>query len=134
MRSVPTRSVASTQFLIGAVLLLLAVLFYYFAVLRIDYYKTALLDLGWSDSSCYFAQAKSIIKDGNLFLNFGYKRLPSLWPPGYPVLMLPWLEWLPDADSILAPFRTNQTIGLLLLFAAFAFYSYLKMPLTGGFA
>jgi 4-amino-4-deoxy-L-arabinose transferase-like glycosyltransferase len=48
--------------------------------------------------------------------------------------MLPWLKILPEADSILAPFRTNQTIGLLLLFSVFGFYLYLAMPLTGGFA
>jgi hypothetical protein len=48
--------------------------------------------------------------------------------------MLPWLKILPEADSILAPFRTNQTIGLLLLLATFAFYGYLEKPLTGGFA
>src|SRR6266850_6637515 len=74
------------------------------------------------------------MKDGYPYLNFGYKKLPSIWTSGYPALMLPWLKVLPDADSILAPFRTNQTIGLLLLLATFAFYSYLKMPLTGGFA
>src|SRR5262249_59377105 len=34
----------------------------------------------------------------------------------------------------LAPFRTNQTLGLLLLLTVFAFYAYLAMPLTGGFA
>ena len=39
-----------------------------------------------------------------------------------------------EADSILAPFRTNQTIGLLLLLTTFGFYSYLEMPLTSGFA
>ena len=115
-------------------LLLCALTFYYFAVLKIDYYKTGLLDLGWSDSSWYFAQAKAIMRDGYPHLNFGYKKLPSIWPSGYPALMLPWLKVLPDADSILAPFRTNQTIGLLLLLATFAFYSYLEMPLTGGFA
>jgi hypothetical protein len=134
MQSVPKRSVTTTQFLIGAVLFLSAVAFYYFAVLKIDYYKTGLLDLGWSDASCYFAQAKAIIKDGDPYLNFGYKKLPSIWPPGYPALMLPWLKILPAADSILAPFRTNQTIGLLLLLVTFAFYSSLNMPLTGGFA
>src|SRR5204863_7122401 len=32
------------------------------------------------------------------------------------------------------PFRTSQTMGLLLLVAVFAFYTYLAMPLTGGFA
>jgi hypothetical protein len=48
--------------------------------------------------------------------------------------MLPWLKVLPEADSILAPFRTNHTIGLLLLLATFGFYIYLERPLTGGFA
>jgi len=134
MRSVPKRNFTTTRFLIGAVLLLFAIAFYYFSVLNVDYYKTGLLDLGWSDPSYYFAQAKAIMRDGYPYLNFGYKKLPSNYPPGYPALMLPWLKVLPDADSILAPFRTNQTIGLLLLLATFAFYSYLKMPLTGGFA
>jgi hypothetical protein len=112
----------------------LAIAFYYLAVLNVDYYKTGLLDLGWSDPSYYFAQAKAIMRDGYPYLNFGYQKLPSNYPPGYPALILPWLKVLPDADSILAPFRTNQTIGLLLLLATFAFYSYLEMPLTGGFA
>jgi hypothetical protein len=134
MLSVPSRNSTTTRFLIGTALLLCALTFYYFAVLKVDYYKTGLLDLGWSDSSCYFAQAKAIMKDGYPYLNFGYKKLPSIWPSGYPALMLPWLKVLPDADSMLAPFRTNQTIGLLLLLATFAFYSYLQMPLIGGFA
>ena len=75
-----------------------------------------------------------MMKDGYPYLNFGYKKLPSMWPSGYPALMLLWLKILPEADSILAPFRTNQTVGLLLLLATFGFYVYLKMPLTGGFA
>ena len=134
MLSVPSSNSTTTRFLVGTALLLCALIFYYFAVLKVDYYKTGLLDLGWSDASCYFAQAKAIMKDGYPDLNFGYKKLPSIWPSGYPALMLPWLKVLPNADSVLAPFRTNQTIGLLLLLATFAFYSYLKMPLTGGFA
>ena len=134
MRSVPSRNSTTTRFLIGTALLLCALTFYYFALLDVDYSKTGLLDLGWSDSSWYFAQAKAIMRDGHPYLNFGYTKLPSIWPSGYPALMLPWLKVLPDADSVLAPFRTNQTIGLLLLLATFAFYSYLQMPLTGGFA
>jgi hypothetical protein len=112
----------------------LAIAFYYFSVLNVDYYKTGLLDLGWSDPSQYFAQAKAMMKDGYPYLNFGYQKVPSVYPPGYPSLMLPWLKVLPEADSILAPFRTNQTIGLLLILTTFGFYSYLEMPLTGGFA
>ena len=67
-------------------------------------------------------------------IQIGYETLPSRYPPGYPALVLPWLKVLPQAHSVLAPFRTNQTIGLLLLLAIFVFYSYLAMPLTGGFA
>jgi hypothetical protein len=47
--------------------------------------------------------------------------------------MLPWLKIFP-ADAVVAPFRTNQTLGLLMLLMVFAFYVYLAMPLTGGFA
>ena len=119
---------------LGRLSFLCALTFYYFAVLNVDYYKTGLLDLGWSDSSLYFAQAKAMMKDGYPYLNFGYQKMPSMYPPGYPALMLPWLKVLPEADSILAPFRTNQTIGLLLLLTTFGFYSYLEMPLTSGFA
>ena len=134
MWSVLKRNVTTTRFLIGTVLLLCALTFYYFTVLNVDYYKTGLLDFGWVDPSQYFAQAKAMMKDGYPYVNFGYKKLPSLYPSGYPALMLPWLKVLPETDSILAPFRTNQTIGLLLLLATFGFYSYLEMPLTGGFA
>jgi hypothetical protein len=111
-----------------------ALTFYYFVVLRIDYHKTRLLDLGWSDSAQYFATAKAMARDGYPYLDFGHEKLPTTYPIGYPALMMPWLKILPEAESILAPYRTNQTIGLLLLLTAFGFYSYLGMPLTGGFA
>ena len=126
---------ANAQFLVGLLLLLCSLAFYYFAVLRIDYRKTTLLDLApHPDATEYFAQAKALRRDAWPYIQIGYERLPSRYPFGYPVLMLPWLKVLPGADSVLAPFRTNQTIGLLLLLAVFAFYAYLAMPLTGGFA
>jgi len=110
-------------------------MFYYFAVLRIDYRKTALLDLGpHPDATEYFAQAKALQRDGWPSIQIGYEKLPSRYPFGYPALMLPWLKILREADAVLAPFRTSQTTGLLLLLAVFAFYAYLAMPLTGGFA
>src|SRR5437667_8138506 len=127
--------IANAQFLVCALLLLCALTFYYFAVLRIDYSKTMLLDLGpYPDATEYFAQAKALRREGWPSIQIGYDKLPSRFPFGYPVLMLPWLKILPGADAVLAPFRTNQTIGLLLLLAVFAFYAYLAMPLTGGFA
>jgi hypothetical protein len=123
------------DYFIGLSLLLCALVFYFFAVLRIDYAKTALLDLHpHPDAVEYFAQAKSLLKEGRPQIQIGYDKLPSRFPFGYPVLMLPWLKILPESDSILAPFRTNQTLGLLLLVIAFGFYSYTLMPLAGGFA
>ena len=118
----------------GALLFICALVFYYFSVLKIDYRNTNLLDLGTSDPTHYFAQAKALLRYGLPSIQIGYDKMPPLWPAGYPALMLPWLKILPEADSILAPFRTNQTIGLLLLFSVFGFYLYLAMPLTGGFA
>src|SRR5438093_6607453 len=126
---------ATSQFWVGVLLLLCALTFYYFAVLRVDYSKTMLVDLApHPDATEYFAQAKALRRDGWPSIQIGYEKLPSRYPPGYPVLMLPWLKVLPGADVVLAPFRTNQTLGLLLLLAVFAFYAYLAMPLTGGFA
>src|SRR6266513_898774 len=128
------RNFATIQTLMGALLFICALVFYYFSVLTIDYRDTNLLDLGQSDATHYFAQAKALLKYGLPSVQIGYDKMPSLWPAGYPALMLPWLKILPQTDSILAPFRTNQTIGLLLLFAVFGFYLYLAMPLNGGFA
>jgi len=129
------RNFATVPFVAGTLLFLCALTFYYFAVLRIDYKKTTLLDLGpYPDATEYFAQVKALRRDGWPSIQIGYEKLPSRYPFGYPVLMLPWLRMLPEADTVLAPFRTSQTMGLLLLLAVFAFYTYLAMPLTGGFA
>src|SRR5215813_12597038 len=126
---------AEPQLVVGASLLLAALTFYYFAVLRTDYSKTILLDLApHPDSTEYFAQAQALRRDGWPSIQIGYEKLPSRYPFGYPALMLPWLKILPEADAVLAPFRTSQTMGLLLLLAVFAFYAYLATPLTGGFA
>jgi hypothetical protein len=134
-RVITLRRFATAQFLIGALLLLCALTFYYFTVLRIDYSKTTLLDLRpHPDVTEYFAQAKALDRDGWPTIQIGYEKLPSKYPFGYSVLMLPWLKILPEADAVLAPFRTSQTMGLILILAVFAFYAYLAMPLTGGFA
>lgn len=135
MTEVPKREFAAAPFLVGALFLLCALTFYYFAVLRIDYSKTALLDLGpHPDATEYFAQAKAMECGRWPSIQIGYDKLPSRYPLGYPALMLPWLKILPQADSILAPFKTNQTLGLLLVVIVFGFYVYLRMPLAGGFA
>jgi hypothetical protein len=116
----------------GVLCFVLSVLFYYGGVLRVQLRRTDFLDLGpYPDAVEYFAQANSIMKDGKPTIQIGYDKLPSRYPPGYPVLMIPWLSCLPE-NGILAPFRTNQTIGLLLLVGAFGFYCLIGRPLAGG--
>ena len=128
------RSCPTTHIVMGTVLLICALTFYYFSVLRIDYRDSNLLFFGYADPVQYFAQARALLKHSLPTIQIGYDKYPPVYPIGYPVLMLPWLKILAEADSILAPFRTNQTVGLLLLLGVFGFYLYLAMPLTGGFA
>src|SRR5438552_10435619 len=129
------RKFATAPFLVGTLLFLCALTFYYFAVLGVDYSKTTLLNLApHPDATEYFAQAKALERHGWPSIQIGYEKLPSRYPFGYPVLMLPWLKILPEADAVLAPFRTSQTMGVSLLLAVFGFYAYLAMPLTGGVA
>ena len=128
------RSCPTTHIVMGTVLLICALTFYYFSVLRIDYRDSNLLFFGYADPVQYFAQARALLKHSLPTIQIGYDKYPPVYPIGYPVLMLPWLKILPDARSVLAPFRTNQTLGLLLLLAVFGFYAYLAMPLTGGLA
>jgi len=129
----PSRRI-SVQTAVGIFCLVLALLFYWGAVLRIDLKRTAFLDLNpYPDAVEYFAQADSILNEGAPTIQIGNDKLPSRYPPGYPLLMLPWLKLLPH-NEILAPFRTNETIGLLLLVSGFAFYVGIGRPLAAGLA
>lgn len=124
----------SSDVAIGILCLVLALLFYWGSVLRLDFNRTDFLDLGpYPDAVEYFAQANSILKEGSPTIQIGYDKLPSRYPPGYPILTIPWLRFLPH-NGILAPFRTNQTIGLLVLAATFVFYLAIGRPMAGGFA
>jgi hypothetical protein len=124
----------SPQVATGIFCFVLSLLFYYGAVLRIEFKRTDFLDLGpYTDAVEYFAQAKSILKEGAPTIQIGYDKLPSRYPPGYPILMIPWLRFLPH-HGILAPFRTNQTIGLLLLVGTFTLYFAIRRPLAAGLA
>jgi len=124
----------SCQLVTGVFCFVLSLLFYYGTVLHIDFKRTNFLDLGpYPDGVEYFAQANSILKEGAPTIQIGYDKLPSRYPAGYPVLMIPWLRFLPH-NGILAPFRTNQTIGLLLLAGSFLFYFAIGRPLAGGLA
>ena len=119
----------SGSLLAGVFLLLCALAFYYLAVLRIDHQKTALLNLrSRPDATEYLAQAEAMLRGECPSTQIGYGKLPSRYPFGYPALMLPWPKILPAEKAVLAPFRTNQTLGLLLLLVVFGFYAYFSMP------
>src|SRR5919198_2879519 len=123
----------SLQVATGTFCFILALLFYFSVVLRIEFKLTHFLDLGpYPDGVEYFAQANSILKEGAPTMQIGYDKLPSRYPPGYPILMIPWLRFLPH-NGILAPFRTNQTIGALLLTGGFMLYFAIGRPLAAGF-
>ena len=134
----PSLATGSSRFSLhvatGILCFVLALLFYWGAVLRIDFKRTDFLDLNpYPDGVEYFAQAKSILHEGAPTIQIGYDKLPSRFPPGYPILTIAWLRFLPH-NGILAPFRTNQTIGLLLLVGSFVFYFVIGRPLAGGLA
>src|SRR6266487_4272758 len=77
---------------------------------------------------------EGIISCDSTSIQIGYDKLPSRFPFGYPVLMVPWLKLLPTSQAVLAPFRTSQMVGLVLLLGVFVTYAYLAMPISGGFA
>ena len=86
----------SLQLATGILCFVLALLFYYGTVLRIEFKRTYFLDLyPYPDAVEYFGQANSILKDGAPTIQIGYDKLPSRYPPGYPILMIPWLKVLP---------------------------------------
>src|SRR5437763_17045466 len=95
---------ASGQFLAGVLLLLGSLTFYYFAVLRIDYKKTTLLDLGpYPDATEYFAQAQALSRDGWPSIQIGYERLPSRYPGGFPCSFLRGWRFLPNPQPCWPP-------------------------------
>jgi Dolichyl-phosphate-mannose-protein mannosyltransferase len=121
------------ELMIGFALAIAAIVFFYQTVLGLNYTKTALLNLDpHPDADEYFAQACALASEGRPFIKIGYDKLPSRYPPGFPALMLPWLKLLPQTARILAPFRTNQSIGALLLLGTFLFYCRRGNPLVGG--
>ena len=79
MRHLVKANVASVPFVVGTLLFLSALTFYYFAVLRVDYNRTALFDLDpHPDATEYFAQAKALLKDRWPSIRIDYDRPQAL--------------------------------------------------------
>ena len=88
MRAIPNQNLATRSAVSRPLLLLCALIFYYFAVLKTNYLKTELPDVGpHPDALEYFAQARSILKGEWPSTQIGYDKLPSRSPPRYPALM-----------------------------------------------
>lgn len=135
MEPVRTSNLMLSPSVLGNFLCLCALIFYYLSVLQVDYKDSHFLDLKpGPDATEYFALAEAMHHGHKPSIRIGYERLPSAFPLGYPALMLPWLSILPRAEAVLAPFKTSQTVGLVLLVSVFIFYLYLDMPLAGGVA
>jgi len=72
---------ADAPFSVSLLLLFCALMYYHLAVLKIDYRRTSLLDLRpHPDAIGYFAQARSLFKDGKPSIQIGYDKLPSRYP------------------------------------------------------
>src|SRR5437660_11254136 len=79
----------SLQLATGTFCFVLALLFYYGAVLRIEFNRTDFLNLNpYPDAVEYFAQAKSLLIEGAPTIHIGYEKLPSRYPAGSPMLMI----------------------------------------------
>jgi len=114
---------------------LLALTFYHLAVLRIEFQKTALLDLApWPDAIEYFAGATELVDHHQFGFRFGGRLYPLRYPVGYPALMVPFLTASRAEKRIVAPFRVNQTVGLLLLLGFAAYYGFHRRPIAGAAA
>ena len=60
-----------------------------------------------------------MLKEGAPTIQIGYDKLPSRYPPGYPLLMIPWLRFFLTTEFSLHLEQTKQS-GLLLLIGSFS--------------
>jgi 4-amino-4-deoxy-L-arabinose transferase-like glycosyltransferase len=121
-------------YLLALVSLLVCLAFYTLAVLRVDFRKTQLLDLDPTpDAVEYFAGAVSLYQRGNYAIRIGDQDLPPRYPPGYSLAMLPFIGLLGE-NAILAPFRVNQLLGLVLIIALFCYFYRSRRPLLAAVA
>lgn len=113
--------------------LLLALVFYFFSVLRVDYARSSLLNLDpGPDAIEYQALATSLLATGRPVISINGEALPSRYPAGWPVLTLPWTAALPEDQRILGPFRTNQTLGLFFILGGFGWFYASRRPVFAG--
>ncbi|GAB4341390.1 MAG: hypothetical protein Kow0099_18070 [Candidatus Abyssubacteria bacterium] len=105
--------------------LLAAISYYALTTLRIDYRNTAYLDLEpRPDATEYFAGAVSLYHNQRYTIQIGAEEFPPLYPFGYSLAMLPAMHVLSTEEATIAPFRTNQILGLLMVLGLFFYYFF----------
>lgn len=92
---------------------------YFFTVVAIDLPATPYLNLDpGPDAVEYFAQAVSLQREGSFRIHIAGANLPSRYPFGYSLLMVPLLKIGGDPTTV--PFLVNRILGLLLILLVFA--------------
>ncbi|NER79348.1 MAG: hypothetical protein F6K42_07130 [Leptolyngbya sp. SIO1D8] len=113
--------------------LLVALAYYYHAAIDIDIFNTGLLDLHpILDGPEYFSGAVSILRYGEFSIRIGDDFLPSRYPFGYSLFLVPFVYFLDGSDIILAPYIANQMIGLIFLLGTFFFFFLQRRFLGAG--
>ncbi len=117
----------------GLTCLLAALLVFYFSVLNFDYSQTHFFELDPTpDATEYMAGAVSLAQRGTYEIHVAGEFHPPRYPPGYSLLMQPFL-WL-GADPVKAPFLTNWVFGFATILLVCAGVSWLRGFLAGGLA
>ena len=110
-----------------------ALLIFYFTVAAFDYSQTPFFNLDpFPDATEYMAAAVSLAERGEYAIQVGGESHPPRYPPGYSLLMQPFL-WL-GASPVEVPFLTSRVSGLATILVVFAGLVVLRNLYCAGLA
>ena len=113
--------------------LALCLAYYYSAVIDINFFKTSLPDLGpMPDGQEYLASAVSFVKYGKFGLRIGNDFLPSRYPFGFSLILVPFAYFSTPEKLVRVPYIVNGLIGLAMLIGTFLFYFLQKRFIASG--
>ena len=108
-----------------------SVIYYFIAVLSIDILSSRFLGLNpGPDAHEYFSGAINIIREGYFGIKIGNEMLPSRYPPGFSIFLVPFVYF--KNHIITAPFFANGILGLGIIIWLFVFFSLQKKYLAAG--
>jgi hypothetical protein len=113
--------------------LALGLMYYYSAVIDIDFFGTSLPDLGpMPDGQEYLASAVSFARYGKFGLRIGNDFLPSRYPFGFSLLLVPFTYFVSPEKLVRVPYIVNGLLGLGILIATFFFHFFQKRFFASG--